>query len=118
MYITTYRRCDELPPKFDTAFADARSGSLFCTRPWLDAFARSGVDAGARLRLYAIESDGAPLALLPAIVAYLALALDLIPDFVPVLGQIDDVLVVTAGLGLFLRLTPRHVIERHLGVEG
>jgi len=71
LFITTYRECDELPPKFDTAFAAARSGSLFHTRPWLEAFARSGVEAGTRFRLYAIESDGVPLALLPAIVSRL-----------------------------------------------
>src|SRR5205814_1581280 len=71
LYITTYRECDELPQKFDPAFADARSGSLFRTRPWLEAYARSGIDAGTRFRLYAIESDGVALALLPAVVSRL-----------------------------------------------
>jgi uncharacterized membrane protein YkvA (DUF1232 family) len=39
---------------------------------------------------------------------------DVIPDFIPVLGQLDDLLVVAAGLGVFLWLTPRDVIEWHL----
>jgi uncharacterized membrane protein YkvA (DUF1232 family) len=51
---------------------------------------------------------------LPVIVAYLAFPLDLIPDFIPVLGQLDDLLVVAAGLGLFVWLTPQHVVEDHL----
>jgi uncharacterized membrane protein YkvA (DUF1232 family) len=53
-------------------------------------------------------------AILPAIVAYLALPFDIVPDFIPVLGQVDDLVIVTAGLGLFLLLTPRPVIEDHL----
>lgn len=51
---------------------------------------------------------------LPVLVAYLAMPFDLVPDFIPVLGQLDDLLVVAAGLGLFLWLTPRPVIEQHL----
>jgi len=51
---------------------------------------------------------------LPVIVAYLAFPFDIIPDFIPVLGQIDDLLVIAAGLGVFLWLTPRPVIEEHL----
>ena len=53
-------------------------------------------------------------ALLPLLAAYLAFPLDLIPDFIPILGQLDDVLVIAAGLGLFLMLTPADVIEQHL----
>lgn len=36
-------------------------------------------------------------------VAYLAFPLDLVPDFVPVLGQVDDALVVIAALRYVLR---------------
>ncbi len=55
-----------------------------------------------------------PKAVLPVIVAYLAFPFDIIPDFIPVLGQLDDLLIVAAGLGIFLWLTPRDVIERRL----
>jgi uncharacterized membrane protein YkvA (DUF1232 family) len=55
-----------------------------------------------------------PKAILPVLVAYLVMPFDLSPDFVPVLGQLDDVLVIALGLGAFLWLTPRHIIERHL----
>ena len=41
--------------------------------------------------------------LLAALVAYLALPVDLVPDFVPVAGQLDDVLVVAFVLRRFLR---------------
>jgi uncharacterized membrane protein YkvA (DUF1232 family) len=51
---------------------------------------------------------------MPAVMLYLASPIDLIPDFIPVLGQLDDLLVLAAGLGLVLWLTPGHVIEDHL----
>ncbi|HEX5479131.1 MAG TPA: DUF1232 domain-containing protein [Dehalococcoidia bacterium] len=53
-------------------------------------------------------------AVLPVVLLYLAFPLDVIPDFIPVLGQLDDLLVVALGLGLFIALTPREVIEFHL----
>ena len=42
-------------------------------------------------------------------VAYALSPIDLIPDFVPVLGLLDDLLIVPAGLWLALRLTPEPV---------
>ena len=51
---------------------------------------------------------------LPIIGLYVAMPFDLIPDFIPVLGQLDDLFVVAAGLGLFIWLTPRHIVESHL----
>jgi hypothetical protein len=69
--VFTFRDCTSLPPAFEPVFADPRTGQLFRTRSWLDAFARSGIDAGSRFRLYAIESDGTPLAVLPAVVSRL-----------------------------------------------
>jgi uncharacterized membrane protein YkvA (DUF1232 family) len=48
--------------------------------------------------------------LLPAAIAYIILPVDLAPDFIPLLGRIDDVLaLVAAGLMLIL-LTPRDVL--------
>ena len=52
----------------------------------------------------------------PGLVLYLAMPLDIVPDFIPVLGQLDDVIVVVVGVGLLLRFTPRSVLEEHLGL--
>lgn len=54
---------------------------------------------------------------LPALVAYLAMPFDLVPDFIPVVGYADDVLAIAATLALVLRLTPPHVVERLLDRE-
>jgi uncharacterized membrane protein YkvA (DUF1232 family) len=42
-------------------------------------------------------------ALLVALVGYLALPFDLVPDFIPVVGQLDDVVIVALVLRHFLR---------------
>ncbi len=49
-------------------------------------------------------------ALAAAIVAYAFSPIDLIPDFVPVLGYLDDLLIVPAGLALAVRLVPPPVM--------
>jgi len=51
---------------------------------------------------------------LPLLSAYLAAPVDLVSNFVPVLGHVDDVIVVALALGLLVRLTPRRVIRDHL----
>jgi uncharacterized membrane protein YkvA (DUF1232 family) len=50
-------------------------------------------------------------ALALAIVGYALSPLDLIPDFVPVIGFLDDLILVPLGIALVLRLTPRAVLE-------
>ena len=45
-----------------------------------------------------------------AVAAYALSPIDLIPDFIPVLGYLDDLVVVPLGLMLVLRLTPREVL--------
>ena len=44
--------------------------------------------------------------MLVLVVAYLAMPIDLIPDFFPFLGQADDVIVVAGAVGLLLWLVP------------
>jgi uncharacterized membrane protein YkvA (DUF1232 family) len=48
-----------------------------------------------------------------ATVAYALSPLDLIPDVIPVVGYLDDLLLVPAGLLLARRLIPDEVIEAH-----
>ena len=57
---------------------------------------------------------GVPKAVMPLVLVYLASPIDLIPDFIPLLGQLDDLAVLAGGLALVLWLTPGHVIEDHL----
>ena len=45
-----------------------------------------------------------------AVAAYALSPIDLIPDFIPVLGYLDDLVIVPLGLMLVLRLTPRAVL--------
>ena len=45
-----------------------------------------------------------------AVVAYALSPIDLIPDFIPVLGYLDDVLIVPLGLTVALKLIPAPVL--------
>lgn len=46
-----------------------------------------------------------------AVAAYALSPIDLIPDFIPVLGYLDDVIVVPAGILLTVRLIPSGLME-------
>ena len=46
------------------------------------------------------------------IVAYALSPVDLIPDFIPVLGLVDELILIPLGIALLLRLTPPHVLEQ------
>jgi uncharacterized membrane protein YkvA (DUF1232 family) len=48
-----------------------------------------------------------------AVAAYAFSPIDLIPDFIPVLGYLDDLILVPAGLWLALRLIPAEVLAEH-----
>src|SRR3546814_9822078 len=48
------------------------------------------------------------------IAAYALSPIDLIPDFVPVLGLIDDLLILPAGIWVFVQLVPGELFAEHL----
>jgi uncharacterized membrane protein YkvA (DUF1232 family) len=55
--------------------------------------------------------------LLAGLVAAYALSpIDLIPDFIPVLGYLDDLLIVPAGIWLAVRLIPAALLEEFRAV--
>lgn len=46
-------------------------------------------------------------------IGYLLLPFDLIPDFIPVIGQLDDVIIVPAFIYFALKLIPKEIIEKY-----
>ena len=45
------------------------------------------------------------------VVAYALSPIDLIPDFVPILGYLDDLILIPLGIALALRMVPRDVLD-------
>ena len=48
-----------------------------------------------------------------AVAAYALSPIDLIPDFIPVLGQLDDVIIVPLGIWLVFRMIAPDVLAEH-----
>jgi uncharacterized membrane protein YkvA (DUF1232 family) len=57
---------------------------------------------------------GSRKALLAGAAGYLAVGRDLVPDYVPVLGGIDDLVVVVLAVDLFLEGVPEDLLEEKL----
>lgn len=47
-------------------------------------------------------------------VVYLFVPVDLVPDFLLGLGQLDDVTILLVGAKIFVELSPQHVVARHM----
>jgi uncharacterized membrane protein YkvA (DUF1232 family) len=53
-------------------------------------------------------------AVLVLTLAYVIWPIDLLPDFMPVVGEVDDLGVVLGGLWLFIRLCPVEVVRERV----
>jgi uncharacterized membrane protein YkvA (DUF1232 family) len=51
--------------------------------------------------------------LMALIVVYAISPIDLIPDFIPIIGQIDDLIIVPAGIALVIKMIPKSVVEEY-----
>jgi uncharacterized membrane protein YkvA (DUF1232 family) len=91
-------------------------------RPWRDV--RRSLGAEVRATALALRHPRTPWyakALAAVVVTYALSPIDLVPDFVPVLGQLDDLVLVPLGVALVWRLVPPAVREecraQQAGVE-
>jgi uncharacterized membrane protein YkvA (DUF1232 family) len=50
-------------------------------------------------------------ALAALIIGYALSPIDLIPDFIPVVGYLDDFIIVPAGIALLIKIIPRGILE-------
>ena len=60
------------------------------------------------------DTPRAPRWIAIAVVAYALSPIDLIPDFIPVLGQLDDLILVPLGIALAVKLTPEAMWQARL----
>jgi uncharacterized membrane protein YkvA (DUF1232 family) len=88
-----------------------RLGSWF-VRPWMLRALLSDVRLAARLfrepAVPAVSKAVVPLALL-----YLVSPIDVLPDFLPMLGQLDDLAIAYMALKFFLRVCPPAAVAFH-----
>jgi uncharacterized membrane protein YkvA (DUF1232 family) len=78
----------------------------------LRGWARS-LKADTMVLYFAVRDPRTPLAaklVAMAVVAYALSPIDLIPDFIPVLGLLDDLILLPLGIALALRLIPAPVL--------
>lgn len=57
------------------------------------------------------ETPWLPKCISVLVVAYALSPIDLIPDFIPILGYLDDVIILPLGILLAIRLMPSQVLE-------
>lgn len=78
-------------------------------RGWARRLKRDGVTLWFALK--DARTPWGPKALAALVVAYALSPIDLVPDFIPVLGYVDDVLLLPALIWLAVRLLPPEVLE-------
>ncbi len=79
---------------------------------WRDAVARIRREIDVyRLVLIDKRTPWLSRLLLGAAIAYLLSPIDLIPDFIPILGHLDDLIIVPLLVVLALAIIPKEVVE-------
>ena len=69
-----------------------------------------------RLALALLRDERVPLfakGVVGLSLVYALTPIDVVPDWLPVLGQMDDVALLAAGIALFIKLCPPEVVEEH-----
>lgn len=82
----------------------------------MDKLREAGRELKRKLALYRLvlkdpRTPTLPKVLLWIAVGYTLLPFDLIPDFLPIIGHIDDVIIVPLLVVLALKLIPKEIIE-------
>ena len=80
---------------------------------WLAAAARD-IRVNLPALLLAIRDSRTPIAakiVATTVTAYAFSPIDLIPDFIPVLGLIDDLIIVPIGIFLAIRMIPKPLMD-------
>jgi uncharacterized membrane protein YkvA (DUF1232 family) len=60
------------------------------------------------------DTPRAPKLIALFVLAYALSPIDLIPDFIPVIGLLDDIVLVPMGIALAVRLTPPHLWQARM----
>jgi uncharacterized membrane protein YkvA (DUF1232 family) len=55
--------------------------------------------------------------LVPLALVYFVIPTDFVKDQVPIVGRFDDIIVLGLALLLLVKLSPRHIVDEHLGVR-
>ena len=50
---------------------------------------------------------------LPLALIYVISPIDILPDFIPVIGRVDDIIAIVAGIMILLKLAPKKVVNQH-----
>jgi uncharacterized membrane protein YkvA (DUF1232 family) len=84
---------------------------------------RIGKDLKSEIEVYrrVLKDDRTPKIaklFLGLAIGYLLLPFDIIPDFIPVIGHLDDLIIVPALVVIALKMVPKEVIEDCRKMEG